>query len=175
MTIGEKVRLAVSFSNLSVKEIAEKLDTTTQNIYKLFKKDSIDSKYLENIAQLLDLSPSHFFNESVIEKAKTEKIETEIKLLNDGIELLKSENKTLKDKNIVLLEKLNDAQEKYIQIINEKTELLKSLGNLNLYTPQELFAGNHLTDIYSALNIEKWGKKKKELIARFKSLLEENE
>ena len=59
--IGKQLKKVINESEVSVKEIADKLDLTPQSLYKMFKKESVESKYLEKIADILNLPMSVFF------------------------------------------------------------------------------------------------------------------
>ena len=89
--IGEKIKKKIIEARFSVNEIAKRLNTTSQNMYKIFKKDSVESKYLEQIAEILEITISDFFNETIKDENQ--------KLLNDKISLLTQANKYQEIKN----------------------------------------------------------------------------
>ena len=59
--IGEKIKKIIEKSEFSVSDIAQKIGTTNQNLYYILKKDSIESKYLEKIAAILNVPVCSFF------------------------------------------------------------------------------------------------------------------
>lgn len=59
--IGETVKKFIEDSKFSVNDIAEKIGTSNQNLYKILKKDSIETKYLEQIADVLQINIINFF------------------------------------------------------------------------------------------------------------------
>ena len=61
--IGEIVSDLIKKSNLSVNEIAEKIGMTNQNLYKILKKDTIESKYLIHFSKILNVDISIFFKD----------------------------------------------------------------------------------------------------------------
>lgn len=73
--IGQKLQVAIEkFSTIPKKKVAEILGTTEQNLYRLFKRDSIESKYLEGICKITGLTINFFFNdydfENIIDQNK---------------------------------------------------------------------------------------------------------
>lgn len=59
--VGKKIKHQISISGLSVSEVAEQLHISPQNLYKIFKKESVESKYLIKLAELLKIPISNFF------------------------------------------------------------------------------------------------------------------
>lgn len=165
MTIGERISIAINKSDFSVKEVSEKLNTTTQNLYKLFKKDSIDSKYLESIADVLGLSPSFFFDKNNFKKgltlpgpdnspqAQIKSLKREIKSLENSItdkdkyisalETIAEENKKLKETNVILENFVNQV---FIELRGEY-ERADILNNLQHFSP-----GNFLKGLFEELS-----------------------
>jgi len=62
--VGYKIKHIIKKSDFSVKHVAKKIGMTHQNLYRLLKKESIESKHLERIAKLLDVPVGYFFNEN---------------------------------------------------------------------------------------------------------------
>ena len=51
---------------ISLKDLALKIDMSYQNLYKCFKKGSMDTKDLEKIAEIFGISAGYFFDETTI-------------------------------------------------------------------------------------------------------------
>ena len=80
MKIGEKIKSTIEGSGLSISEVARRIGTSYQNLNKIFKKDSIESKYLEKIANVLNIPIDVFFNKEYIKPDKTELLQTHAEL-----------------------------------------------------------------------------------------------
>jgi len=59
--IGERVKKLINKSPFSINDVAIKIGTSNQNLYKILRKDSIESRYLEQIADVLNISIMQFF------------------------------------------------------------------------------------------------------------------
>ncbi|MFN8255451.1 MAG: helix-turn-helix domain-containing protein [Bacteroidales bacterium] len=59
--VGEIVKGFIDKSNFSVSDIAKKIGTTNQNLYRILKKDSIETGILEQIAEILGIKIIDFF------------------------------------------------------------------------------------------------------------------
>jgi transcriptional regulator with XRE-family HTH domain len=55
--IGARIHSLVKSKRISINQIAEKLNITNQQVYNIFKKKHIDSSYLFQFAEILDVSP----------------------------------------------------------------------------------------------------------------------
>jgi len=101
--IGELIRARVDALNMDVKAFAKAIQKERSNVYDIFKRDSIDTKLLEKIGQVLQYD---FFQdmlqESTIEKlrinqaAKKAKILVEIELSEDEIKKIGLDEKIFK-------------------------------------------------------------------------------
>ncbi|QHL87448.1 helix-turn-helix domain-containing protein [Nibribacter ruber] len=62
MLLGERVKQEIAKSSFKTEEIAEEIGITANNLYRLYKKDSFEIKYLLKICELLNLPVSHFID-----------------------------------------------------------------------------------------------------------------
>ncbi|MGV3588565.1 MAG: hypothetical protein ACO1OF_16285 [Adhaeribacter sp.] len=60
MIIGEIVKKSIENSEYSTEYVAQQIGMSFTNLYRLFKKDSWETKYLIQIAELLKLPLAHF-------------------------------------------------------------------------------------------------------------------
>lgn len=61
--LGNKLKQAIESSAYSTEDIAAMIDMSSANLYRLYKKDSFEIKYLQQIAEILKLPISYFFDE----------------------------------------------------------------------------------------------------------------
>lgn len=63
--IGEKIKYVceVLLRDMTIVEIARKLETTDNTIRNLYKKDSVDSRYILRLSELAGVPVSYFFEE----------------------------------------------------------------------------------------------------------------
>ncbi len=61
--IGEKIKKAISKSDYTPEQVAAHAEMSVTNLYKIYKRDSIESRYLVKIAQILELPYSYFLDE----------------------------------------------------------------------------------------------------------------
>jgi transcriptional regulator with XRE-family HTH domain len=65
MSIEHKIRLLLDKKNMRITELAKKLDRSRQNIYDIFNnKQRVSMELLEQIAAVLDVSPSYFLEDT---------------------------------------------------------------------------------------------------------------
>jgi transcriptional regulator with XRE-family HTH domain len=55
--LGDRIQSLAKRKRISVSEIADRMNVTVQHVYKLFKKDSMETRYLFQFAEILDVSP----------------------------------------------------------------------------------------------------------------------
>lgn len=65
MILGEKLKIAIKDAGFSVAEVAQDAGMSEQNLYKVFKKDSIQSDVLERICRKIGIPVTHFFDPGV--------------------------------------------------------------------------------------------------------------
>jgi len=63
MLIGEKIKHLIKFHGHSATEMAEQIGITNPYLYKMFKMESVDTKYLERIAKVLKIPITTFFED----------------------------------------------------------------------------------------------------------------
>lgn len=107
--IGKKIKSLIDASGLKYLEVAKKLDITYQNLNRILNKDSVETRYLFEIAKILNVPVTAFFENELglkspivdIEKLKKEneelkkkvdKLEAEKDNLNLLIEFIKNKN-----------------------------------------------------------------------------------
>jgi transcriptional regulator with XRE-family HTH domain len=120
--VGKKMKMFSEQSTLSIGEIAQKMGTTYQNLYKIFGKESIDSRHLINLSKVLGIPVSHFFEEE-----SRDDLINEIKSLRI---LLQSKDETiaqLQNQNSIL-NKLVIANDEVIRKQGEIDRLMKRIG-----------------------------------------------
>ena len=54
MNIGEKIKEIIDQRGMSTSEFARRLCTTNQNVHNIYKRDSLDTKLLERISEILE-------------------------------------------------------------------------------------------------------------------------
>lgn len=131
--IGKKIKEIVDLSEKSVSEIAKELNTTPQNIYRIFKKDNVQMDVLIQFANALNTSVSEFLKDDPtvkrlnnIEERITkyeeslEKKNNLIKELNEKIKQMEHELKLTHE--LLNLYELSGAKEFVIESIKNKAE-----------------------------------------------------
>lgn len=113
--IGEKIKEIFEARGMKISEFANRINTVRQNVYKIFKKNDINTELLLKISRVLEydffrhyisenlaFNPSDNFNE----RRKLE-MEMEIGALSKQVEALTKEVEYLKKINVLLEEKAN--------------------------------------------------------------------
>lgn len=59
--IGEKVQQVFESRNMKLAELADKLGTVRQNVYRIFKKQDLDTGLLTRISEVLDHNFFHYY------------------------------------------------------------------------------------------------------------------
>lgn len=59
--------------NISIAQLAKKCDMTTANMYKIMDKNSISTENVEKIAKALEIHPSYFFEDYMIDLVEENK------------------------------------------------------------------------------------------------------
>jgi transcriptional regulator with XRE-family HTH domain len=67
MILGEKIKSLIKSRGYSATQMADKIGITNPYMYKIFKMESVDTKYLNKIAEVLDLPVTIFFIEERLE------------------------------------------------------------------------------------------------------------
>ncbi|WP_147275648.1 helix-turn-helix transcriptional regulator [Adhaeribacter pallidiroseus] len=63
MLLGQKVKNAINEAGLTTEDVAYKIDMSSNNLYRLYKKDSFEIKYLIKIAEIVKKPLSYFISE----------------------------------------------------------------------------------------------------------------
>lgn len=66
MILGERIKKAIEAKGLSPDEVAVHAGMAVSNIYKIFKRESVESKYLEKIAEMLEIPVGALFDDQFI-------------------------------------------------------------------------------------------------------------
>jgi len=136
--IGKRIKLLLDESKYSAKEIAEKMGTSFQNVYRLFEKESVETKYLFVIAEALGISITQFFEEESRDNLTQEirELKDELRSCNEIISQLQTQNELFKK----LLEVSEDKFKKRV----ESNNFLASLFNV-LEDPKYKNLGNNIS------------------------------
>jgi len=62
--IGNKIKSLIEQSPLTFSEVAEALNMTYVNLFRIFNKESVETKHLEAIAKIINVPITAFFNEA---------------------------------------------------------------------------------------------------------------
>lgn len=102
--IGREIEKVVREKRMPVKELAKKISTNRNNVYNIFKRDTIDTGLLEKIGKVLDYNffGYYFSEEEIIRKVSDNNIAytrlKDLPLLLKKIEQLESEVLMLKER-----------------------------------------------------------------------------
>jgi len=98
--IGENIKQLIHQKGITVDFLAENLGVSIQNIYKMFKRDSIESKHLIRISELLDIPIGRLFGgmvDSTYPGKSNKELESEMdNLSNEYSRVLKSNEEQIK-------------------------------------------------------------------------------
>ncbi|NVO21694.1 MAG: hypothetical protein HXX13_18485 [Bacteroidetes bacterium] len=118
--MGSRIQFLIKKSGCTVSEIAGRLDMTSQNLFKIFHKESVGSLYIEEIAYFLRLQISEFFNDG-----KPMEYESRI----SEIERLTIENQEQK-KRLAELEQIIQDKQEIINLIRESKGVTEKLEKI---------------------------------------------
>jgi hypothetical protein len=68
MSLGERIRAEIDHSGLDYTFIAAELEMSVQNLYKIFKKNSCETKYLVSLSRMLNKPITVFFEDIELPK-----------------------------------------------------------------------------------------------------------
>jgi len=110
LNLEVKIKDLLTKKNMSQKELCSQIEMSDQNLRIIFKRNSIETKHLEKIAEVLEVPVTYFFEEGsepgpVVTK-KTVSQDSYIAQLESENRKLLQEISQLKDKIINLIEKL---------------------------------------------------------------------
>ena len=119
MPLGEKVKQAIERSGIPIRQVAQKIEMSEQNLYRSFKKNNLSALNLKKIADRVGLPIGLFFDETTAGVAEpTEPYQT-----RPNYDLLSGEAKTTE--LLQCREKLAGL-ERENQLLREMVELLKA-------------------------------------------------
>jgi hypothetical protein len=88
MILGELIKGEIEAANADPGKVAAYADMSTANLYRIYKKDSCESKYLIKIAEYLKIPITKFFpNASTNIQTDTKKISQQVGEFNSGINM----------------------------------------------------------------------------------------
>lgn len=64
MLIGERIKKAIEKSGWDPNKVAAAINMSTANLYRIFKRDSVETKYLQKLSDLLGVPLSYFMDEN---------------------------------------------------------------------------------------------------------------
>ncbi len=112
MHIGEKIKSRVYELGMSRLQFAKRINKSRNVVYDIFKRESIDTKLLTQISQVLDYNFFHYYYESLSElsypkeqalsRAADTDLEYRLKEVSQQLEQVKENNDLLKRLNSVL-------------------------------------------------------------------------
>lgn len=125
--IGKKIKSLIDASGLKYADVSKKLDISYQNLNRILNKESVETRYLFSIANILNIPVTTFFEDEPGGTAPTvdvEKLKEEnVKLINRIIEL---EEQLIDKKLIIKMLGDKDFREKLSD--NNFNENIKKLG-----------------------------------------------
>lgn len=66
MLLGQKLKTAIAESEFTTDEVADYIGITPNNLYRLYKKESFEVKYLLKAAEKLNLTLGYFLDDETI-------------------------------------------------------------------------------------------------------------
>jgi transcriptional regulator with XRE-family HTH domain len=109
MHIGKAIRQAVRMSGISVTEFAKKINYSRRNVYSIFEKESIDTRLLKKISEVLG---KDFFSHYSNSENKVSEPSGVDEYRNNRIKELLKEIEYLKEINTLLKKQLEEARKK---------------------------------------------------------------
>ncbi len=101
--LESKIKHFLVINKMTIRDLSNKIDMSDANIYKCFKRNSIEVRHLIKISELYDISMNYWFSDDDIDiKPKVEVNESNADLTRQELEFLKKEIE-LKDEIIALL------------------------------------------------------------------------
>jgi len=119
MNLEAKIKFILDKKNKTVKWLAQSIEMSEQNFYKIFKRNSIETSHLQKIAEVLEVPITTFFEEENKNGS------------NINYQVIKGDNNnqnSLKDRLTYENESLRreiESQKKEIALLREMIEMLK--------------------------------------------------
>lgn len=127
--VGEKIKKLVDNQQVMTRnEVAQKIGISENNLYKLYKKDTVNSKYLTELCKLFNVEMSYFFNEETLSSE------------NLKITIKKDSNNSNNDSAMIeelraTLEKVEKEKDRLYNLLenmsNNYTDLISKVGKCN--------------------------------------------
>lgn len=120
--VGNQIKRLVNRSSFKQKEIAEKLGVSVQHLHNIFAKESIDTKYLFQFSEILNVPVYEFFMDE----------DSDINKIKNGAEFLKiqEQNQTLFELNSAYKKLILSHSENFHTLISENYQLIRSIREL---------------------------------------------
>ena len=115
--IGQKIKEVFDAQNKKLTDFADELGTVRQNVYRIFKKQHLDTGLLLKISQVLN---HNFFQYYVSNGSGAMDGEDLMKLASQAQDI---------EQQLVLAKKEIDYLRKIIKLMEEKAELVQRIGN----------------------------------------------
>jgi transcriptional regulator with XRE-family HTH domain len=142
-----KIRELITENRLTIRKFCERIGMTNPNLYVIFKRNSIDSKYLERISNEFGVPVSYFYDDEY--KKKLEESGMSKILENEKIDALSKKIHELEEKNRILTE-LNEANTEIIRYLKQDVNMKEKqiTGNLEelIYTLWGTFIKDKIED-----------------------------
>jgi len=113
--IGSKIKELIQDSKYSVKEISEKLGISSPNIYRLYERESMETKYLVKLSEIFNVPVGYFFSDkdSKSINQEIEDLKKQLATQSESLEFLKKENSMLSELRSNCEEKLTQKMKDY--------------------------------------------------------------
>ena len=115
--IGQKIKEVFDAQNKKLTDFADELGTVRQNVYRIFKKQHLDTGLLLKISQVLN---HNFFQYYVSNGSANSNGEDLMKLASQAQDT---------EQQLMLAKKEIDYLRKIIKLMEEKAELVQRIGN----------------------------------------------
>lgn len=101
--IGPKVQEVFESKNMKLSDLADKLGTVRQNVYRIFKKSDLDTGLLVKISEVLNHNFFHYYKTP--ENLTDQPVDRELTELRNQLELARKEIDYLKKITLLMEEK----------------------------------------------------------------------
>lgn len=115
--IGQKIKEVFDAQNKKLTDFADELGTVRQNVYRIFKKQHLDTGLLLKISQVLN---HNFFQYYVSNGSPAGTSDDLMKLASQAQDI---------EQQLILAKKEIDYLRKIIKLMEEKAELVQRIGN----------------------------------------------
>ena len=133
MILGERIKVLIKNHGYSATQMAEKIGITNPYIYKIFKMESVDTKYLNKIADVLKVPVQIFFMDDKLEENANPDLSGPVLDISEYLkETIKAQSKLIKqlEENI---DNLKNIVHKFDSITHINLEEFKSIVSKEEY------------------------------------------